>query len=139
MSCCTQNCVPTLLVNNVSVSGTTATLTTNGVLPTKGRFNIKFCGNCVPVCNTATTVVITDGTTTYKTVLTRCGNTLSLPALACQIKKFCVAHFCGSSTTEGTAIIQDKICDITVYSVTTAAMAAEASTVSTASGKSAKV
>lgn len=139
MSCCVNNCVPTLLVNNVSVSGTTATLTTNGVLPTKGRFNIKFCGNCVPVCNTATTITITDGTTNYKTVLTRCGNTLSLPALACQIKKFGVAHFCGSSTTEGTAIIQDKICDITVYSVTPPAAVAEVATVSTASAKSSKV
>lgn len=121
MSCCVnQTCVPTLVVNSVTVTDNVATLTTNGVLPTKGRFNIKFCGCCVPVCSTATSVTITDGTTTYATVLTRCGNTLTLPTLVCQLKKFCVAHFCGSSTTAGTAIIQDRLVDVTLYRETTA-------------------
>lgn len=137
MSCCSCNPVPTLVASSVAVSGTSATITVSGVLPTSGRFNVKFCGQCVPVCSTATTVTITDGTTTYKTVLTRCGMNLSLPALAYQIKRFCVAHFCGSTTMTGTAILQDKLaCNPTVYSEAAAAAAAiEAVAASTASAK----
>lgn len=94
-------------------------------LPSKGRFNIKFCGRCVPVCNQAETVTITDGTTTYSTVLTRCGNSLTLGALAYQIQRFCVAHFCGSSVSAGTAILQDKLlCCPTIYTPPTTAAAA---------------
>ena len=127
MNCCSCNPVPTLGASSVAVSGTSATITVSGTLPTTGRFNLKFCGQCVPVCSTATTVTITDGTTTYKTVLTRCGTNLSLPALAYQIKRFCVAHFCGSTTMTGTAILQDKLaCNVTVYSDTAAAASAEA-------------
>lgn len=135
MSCCSCNPVPTLVASSVAVSGTSATITVSGVLPTSGRFNLKFCGQCVPVCSTATTVTITDGTTTYKTVLTRCGMNLSLPALAYQIKRFCVAHFCGSTTMTETAILQDKLaCNPTVYS-DAAPAASEAAAVSTASAK----
>ena len=127
MNCCSCNPVPTLVASSVAVSGTSATITVSGTLPTTGRFNLKFCGQCVPVCSTATTVTITDGTTTYKTVLTRCGMNLSLPALAYQIKRFCVAHFCGSTTMTGTAILQDKLaCNVTEYSDTAAAASAEA-------------
>lgn len=138
MTCCSCNPVPTLVATSVAVSGTTATITVSGTLPTSGRFNIKFCGTCVPVCNAATSVTITDGTTTYKTVLTRCGSTLSLGSLAYQIRRFCIAHFCGSSAVTGTAILQDKLaCNITSYSEATAATAVATLAESTTSTKKA--
>ena len=136
MTCCSCDPVPTLIASSVVATGTTAAITVRGILPSKGRFNIKFCGRCVPVCNQAETVTITDGTTTYSTVLTRCGNSLTLGALAYQIQRFCVAHFCGSSVSAGTAILQDKLlCCPTIYTppTTAAAAPAEAVTLSTAS------
>lgn len=136
MTCCSCDPVPTLIASSVVATGTTAAITVRGTLPSKGRFNIKFCGRCVPVCNQAETVTITDGTTTYSTVLTRCGNSLTLGALASQIRRFCVAHFCGSSVSAGTAILQDKIlCCPTIYTppTTAAAAAAETATLSAAS------
>lgn len=124
MTCCSCDPVPTLIASSVVATGTTAAITVRGTLPTKGRFNIKFCGQCVPICNQAETVTITDGTTTYSTVLTRCGNSLTLGALAYQIRRFCVAHFCGSSTTAGTAVLQDKLtCCPTIYTPPTTAAA----------------
>ena len=127
MTCCSCDPVPTFIASSVVATGTTAAITVRGTLPSKGRFNIKFCGQCVPVCNQAETVTITDGTTTYSTVLTRCGNSLTLGALAYQIQRFCVAHFCGSSVSAGTAILQDKIlCCPTIYTPPTAAAAAAA-------------
>lgn len=141
MTCCSCDPVPTLIASSVVATGTTAAITVRGTLPSKGRFNIKFCGQCVPVCNQAGTVTITDGTTTYSTVLTRCGNSLTLGALAYQIRRFCVAHFCGSSVSAGTAILQDKIlCCPTIYTPPTTAAAAIAETASlsaTSSGKKA--
>ena len=138
MTCCSCDPVPTLIASSVVATGTTAAITVRGTLPSKGRFNIKFCGRCVPVCNQAETVTITDGTTTYSTVLTRCGNSLTLGALAYQIRRFCVAHFCGSSVSAGTAILQDKIlCCPTIYTPPTtaaaAAVVAETTTLSVAS------
>ena len=136
MTCCSCDPVPTLIASSVVATGTTAAITVRGILPSKGRFNIKFCGRCVPVCNQAETVTITDGTTTYSTVLTRCGNSLTLGALAYQIQRFCVAHFCGSSVSAGTAVLQDKIlCCPTIYTppTTAAAAPAEAVTLSVAS------
>ena len=138
MTCCSCDPVPTLIASSVVATGTTAAITVRGTLPSKGRFNIKFCGRCVPVCNQAETVTITDGTTTYSTVLTRCGNSLTLGALAYQIRRFCVAHFCGSSVSAGTAILQDKLlCCPTIYTPPTTAAAAaapaETATLSTAS------
>lgn len=138
MTCCSCDPVPTLIASSVVATGTTAAITVRGTLPSKGRFNIKFCGQCVPVCNQAETVTITDGTTTYSTVLTRCGNSLTLGALASQIRRFCVAHFCGSSVSAGTAILQDKLlCCPTIYTPPTTAAAAaapaETATLSTAS------
>ena len=138
MTCCSCDPVPTLIASSVVATGTTAAITVRGTLPSKGRFNIKFCGRCVPVCNQAETVTITDGTTTYSTVLTRCGNSLTLGALASQIRRFCVAHFCGSSVSAGTAILQDKIlCCPTIYTPPTtaaaAAVVAETTTLSVAS------
>ena len=138
MTCCSCDPVPTLIASSVVATGTTAAITVWGTLPSKGRFNIKFCGRCVPVCNQAETVTITDGTTNYSTVLTRCGNSLTLGALAYQIQRFCVAHFCGSSVSAGTAILQDKIlCCPTIYTPPTTAAAAaataETATLSTAS------
>lgn len=138
MTCCSCDPVPTLIASSVVATGTTAAITVRGTLPSKGRFNIKFCGQCVPVCNQAGTVTITDGTTTYSTVLTRCGNSLTLGALAYQIRRFCVAHFCGSSVSAGTAILQDKIlCCPTIYTPPTtaaaAAVVAETTTLSVAS------
>lgn len=138
MTCCSCDPVPTLIASSVVATGTTAAITVRGTLPSKGRFNIKFCGRCVPVCNQAETVTITDGTTTYSTVLTRCGNSLTLGALAYQIRRFCVAHFCGSSVSAGTAILQDKLlCCPTIYTPPTTAAAAaapaEAATLSVAS------
>ena len=125
MTCCSCDPAPTLIASSVVATGTTAAITVRGTLPSKGRFNIKFCGRCVPVCNQAETVTITDGTTTYSTVLTRCGNSLTLGALASQIRRFCVAHFCGSSVSAGTAILQDKIlCCPTIYTPPTTAAAA---------------
>lgn len=137
MTCCSCDPVPTLIASSVVATGTTAAITVRGTLPSKGRFNIKFCGPCVPVCNQAGTVTITDGTTTYTTVLTRCGNSLTLGALAYQIRRFCVAHFCGSSVSAGTAILQDKIlCCPTIYTPpTTAAAAASTLAVSAAAKK----
>ena len=127
MICCSCDPVPTLIASSVVATGTTAAITVRGILPSKGRFNIKFCGRCVPVCNQAETVTITDGTTTYSTVLTRCGNSLTLGALAYQIQRFCVAHFCGSSVSAGTAILQDKLlCCPTIYTPPTTAAAAPA-------------
>lgn len=143
MTCCSCDPVPTLIASSVVATGTTAAITVRGTLPSKGRFNIKFCGQCVPVCNQAGTVTITDGTTTYSTVLTRCGNSLTLGALAYQIRRFCVAHFCGSSVSAGTAILQDKIlCCPTIYTPPTTAAAAAviaetASLSATSSGKKA--
>lgn len=141
MTCCSCDPVPTLIASSVVATGTTAAITVRGTLPSKGRFNIKFCGRCVPVCNQAETVTITDGTTTYSTVLTRCGNSLTLGALTSQIRRFCVAHFCGSSVSAGTAILQDKLlCCPTIYTppTTAAAALAEAVTLSaTSSGKKA--
>lgn len=129
MTCCSCDPVPTLIASSVVATGTTAAITVRGTLPSKGRFNIKFCGRCVPVCNQAETVTITDGTTTYSTVLTRCGNSLTLGALAYQIQRFCVAHFCGSSVSAGTAILQDKLlCCPTIYTPPTTAAAAAAET-----------
>lgn len=138
MTCCSCDPVPTLIASSVVATGTTAAITVRGTLPSKGRFNIKFCAPCVPVCNHAGTVTITDGTTTYSTVLTRCGNSLTLGALAYQIRRFCVAHFCGSSVSAGTAILQDKLlCCPTIYTPPTTAAAAaapaEAATLSVAS------
>ena len=125
MTCCSCDPAPTLIASSVVATGTTAAITVRGTLPSKGRFNIKFCGRCVPVCNQAETVTITDGTTTYSTVLTRCGNSLTLGALAYQIRRFCVAHFCGSSVSAGTAILQDKLlCCPTIYTPPTTAAAA---------------
>ena len=141
MTCCSCDPVPTLIASSVVATGTTAAITVRGILPAKGRFNIKFCGRCVPVCNQAETVTITDGTTTYSTVLTRCGNSLTLGALASQIRRFCVAHFCGSSVSAGTAILQDKIlCCPTIYTppTTAAAAAAPAEAVTLASASSSK-
>lgn len=143
MTCCSCDPIPTLIASSVVATGTTAAITVRGTLPSKGRFNIKFCGQCVPVCNQAGTVTITDGTTTYSTVLTRCGNSLTLGALAYQIRRFCVAHFCGSSVSAGTAILQDKIlCCPTIYTPPTTAAAAAviaetASLSATSSGKKA--
>lgn len=141
MTCCSCDPVPTLIASSVVATGTTAAITVRGTLPSKGRFNIKFCGRCVPVCNQAETVTITDGTTTYSTVLTRCGNSLTLGALAYQIQRFCVAHFCGSSVSAGTAILQDKLlCCPTIYTPPTTAAAAPAEAVilsATSSGKKA--
>lgn len=143
MTCCSCDPVPTLIASSVVATGTTAAITVRGTLPSKGRFNIKFCGQCVPICNQAGTVTITDGTTTYSTVLTRCGNSLTLGALAYQIRRFCVAHFCGSSVSAGTAILQDKIlCCPTIYTPPTTAAAAAviaetASLSATSSGKKA--
>lgn len=138
MTCCSCDPVPTHIASSVVATGTTAAITVRGILPSKGRFNIKFCGRCVPVCNQAETVTITDGTTTYSTVLTRCGNSLTLGALAYQIQRFCVAHFCGSSVSAGTAILQDKLlCCPTIYTPPTtaaaAAVVAETTTLSVAS------
>ena len=141
MTCCSCDPVPTLIASSVVATGTTAAITVRGTLPSKGRFNIKFCGRCVPVCNQAGTVTITDGTTTYSTVLTRCGNSLTLGALAYQIRRFCVAHFCGSSVSAGTAILQDKLlCCPTIYTppTTAAAAAAPAEAVTLASASSSK-
>ena len=141
MTCCSCDPVPTLIASSVVATGTTAAITVRGTLPSKGRFNIKFCGRCVPVCNQAETVTITDGTTTYSTVLTRCGNSLTLGALASQIRRFCVAHFCGSSVSAGTAILQDKLlCCPTIYTppTTAAAAAAPAEAVTLASASSSK-
>ena len=141
MTCCSCDPVPTLIASSVVATGTTAAITVRGILPSKGRFNIKFCGRCVPVCNQAETVTITDGTTTYSTVLTRCGNSLTLGALASQIRRFCVAHFCGSSVSAGTAILQDKLlCCPTIYTppTTAAAAAAPAEMATLASASSSK-
>ena len=141
MTCCSCDPVPTLIASSVVATGTTAAITVRGILPSKGRFNIKFCGRCVPVCNQAETVTITDGTTTYSTVLTRCGNSLTLGALAYQIQRFCVAHFCGSSVSAGAAILQDKLlCCPTIYTppTTAAAAAAPAETITLASASSSK-
>ena len=140
MTCCSCDPVPTLIASSVVATGTTAAITVRGTLPSKGRFNIKFCGRCVPVCNQAETVTITDGTTTYSTVLTRCGNSLTLGALAYQIRRFCVAHFCGSSVSAGTAILQDKLlCCPTIYTPpTTAAAAAPAEKATLTSASSSK-
>ena len=141
MTCCSCDPVPTLIASSVVATGTTAAITVRGTLPSKGRFNIKFCGRCVPVCNQAETVTITDGTTTYSTVLTRCGNSLTLGALAYQIQRFCVAHFCGSSVSAGTAILQDKLlCCPTIYMppTTTAAAAAPAETATLSAASSSK-
>ena len=140
MTCCSCDPVPTLIASSVVATGTTAAITVRGTLPSKGRFNIKFCGRCVPVCNQAETVTITDGTTTYSTVLTRCGNSLTLGALASQIRRFCVAHFCGSSVSAGTAILQDKLlCCPTIYTPpTTAAAAAPAEKATLTSASSSK-
>ena len=140
MTCCSCDPVPTLIASSVVATGTTAAITVRGTLPSKGRFNIKFCGRCVPVCNQAETVTITDGTTTYSTVLTRCGNSLTLGALAYQIQRFCVAHFCGSSAFPGTAILQDKLlCCPTIYAPpTTAAAAAPAERATLTSASSSK-
>ena len=139
MTCCSCDPVPTLIASSVVATGTTAAITVRGILPSKGRFNIKFCGRCVPVCNQAETVTITDGTTTYSTVLTRCGNSLTLGALAYQIRRFCVAHFCGSSVSAGTAILQDKLlCCPTIYTPPTTAAAAPAEMATLASASSSK-
>ena len=139
MTCCSCDPVPTLIASSVVATGTTAAITVRGTLPSKGRFNIKFCGRCVPVCNQAETVTITDGTTTYSTVLTRCGNSLTLGALAYQIRRFCVAHFCGSSVSAGTAILQDKIlCCPTIYTPPTTAAAAPAETATLSAASSSK-
>ena len=139
MTCCSCDPVPTLIASSVVATGTTAAITVRGTLPSKGRFNIKFCGRCVPVCNQAETVTITDGTTTYSTVLTRCGNSLTLGALAYQIQRFCVAHFCGSSVSAGTAILQDKIlCCPTIYTPPTTAAAAPAETATLSAASSSK-
>ena len=141
MTCCSCDPVPTLIASSVVATGTTAAITVRGTLPSKGRFNIKFCGRCVPICNQAETVTITDGTTTYSTVLTRCGNSLTLGALASQIRRFCVAHFCGSSVSAGTAILQDKLlCCPTIYTppTTAAAAAAQAEAATLASASSSK-
>lgn len=139
MTCCSCDPVPTLIASSVVATGTTAAITVRGILPSKGRFNIKFCGRCVPVCNQAETVTITDGTTTYSTVLTRCGNSLTLGALASQIRRFCVAHFCGSSVSAGTAILQDKLlCCPTIYTPPTTAAAAPAETATLSAASSSK-
>lgn len=139
MTCCSCDPVPTLIASSVVATGTTAAITVRGILPSKGRFNIKFCGRCVPVCNQAETVTITDGTTTYSTVLTRCGNSLTLGALAYQIRRFCVAHFCGSSVSAGTAILQDKLlCCPTIYTPPTTAAAAPAETATMSAASSSK-
>lgn len=139
MTCCSCDPVPTLIASSVVATGTTAAITVRGTLPSKGRFNIKFCGQCVPVCNQAETVTITDGTTTYSTVLTRCGNSLTLGALAYQIQRFCVAHFCGSSVSAGTAILQDKLlCCPTIYTPPTTAAAAPAETATLPAASSSK-
>lgn len=139
MTCCSCDPVPTLIASSVVATGTTAAITVRGTLPSKGRFNIKFCGRCVPVCNQAETVTITDGTTTYSTVLTRCGNSLTLGALAYQIRRFCVAHFCGSSVSAGTAILQDKLlCCPTIYTPPTTAAAAAAETATLSANSSGK-
>ena len=139
MTCCSCDPVPTLIASSVVATGTTAAITVRGTLPSKGRFNIKFCGRCVPVCNQAGTVTITDGTTTYSTVLTRCGNSLTLGALAYQIQRFCVAHFCGSSVSAGTAILQDKLlCCPTIYTPPTTAAAAAAETATLPANSSGK-
>ena len=139
MTCCSCDPVPTLIASSVVATGTTAAITVRGTLPSKGRFNIKFCGRCVPVCNQAETVTITDGTTTYSTVLTRCGNSLTLGALAYQIQRFCVAHFCGSSVSAGTAILQDKLlCCPTIYTPPTTAAAAAAETATLSANSSGK-
>ena len=139
MTCCSCDPVPTLIASSVVATGTTAAITVRGTLPSKGRFNIKFCGRCVPVCNQAETVTITDGTTTYSTVLTRCGNSLTLGALASHIRRFCVAHFCGSSVSAGTAILQDKLlCCPTIYTPPTTAAAAPAETATLSAASSSK-
>lgn len=139
MTCCSCDPAPTLIASSVVATGTTAAITVRGTLPSKGRFNIKFCGRCVPVCNQAETVTITDGTTTYSTVLTRCGNSLTLGALASQIRRFCVAHFCGSSVSAGTAILQDKLlCCPTIYTPPTTAAAAAAETATLSANSSGK-
>ena len=139
MTCCSCDPLPTLISSSVVATGTTAAITVRGTLPSKGRFNIKFCGRCVPVCNQAETVTITDGTTTYSTVLTRCGNSLTLGALAYQIQRFCVAHFCGSSVSAGTAILQDKLlCCPTIYTPPTTAAAAAAETATLPANSSGK-
>lgn len=139
MTCCSCDPVPTLIASSVVAMGTTAAITVRGTLPSKGRFNIKFCGRCVPVCNQAETVTITDGTTTYSTVLTRCGNSLTLGALAYQIRRFCVTHFCGSSVSAGTAILQDKLlCCPTIYTPPTTAAAAPAETATLSVASSSK-
>ena len=139
MTCCSCDPVPTLIASSVVATGTTAAITVRGTLPSKGRFNIKFCGRCVPVCNQAETVTITDGTTTYSTVLTRCGNSLTLGALASQIRRFCVAHFCGSSVSAGTAILQDKLlCCPTIYTPPTTAASAQAEKATLTSASSSK-
>ena len=149
MTCCSCDPVPTLIASSVVATGTTAAITVRGILPSKGRFNIKFCGRCVPVCNQAETVTITDGTTTYSTVLTRCGSSLTLGALAYQIQRFCVAHFCGKivadiltvvkSRNPFVSILQDKLlCCPTIYTPPTTAAAAPAETATLASASSSK-
>ena len=139
MTCCSCDPVPTFIASSVVATGATAAITVRGTLPSKGRFNIKFCGRCVPVCNQAETVTITDGTTTYSTVLTRCGNSLTLGTLTSQIRHFCVAHFCGSSVSAGTAILQDKIlCCPTIYTPPTTAASAPAETATLSVASSSK-
>lgn len=102
--------IPTLIASNINVVGASAKITVRGNLPTKGRFNLRFCGPCVPCCSAADTVEITDGTTVLTPVLTRCGNNLSLNALDQQIRRFCVAHFCISNDTPNLTLLLDKIC-----------------------------
>ena len=139
MTCCSCDPVPTLIASSVVATGTTAAITVRGTLPSKGRFNIKFCGRCVPVCNQAETVTITDGTTTYSTVLTRCGNSLTLGALASQIRRFCVAHFCGSSVSAGTAILFfNDTATTEIYTPPTTAAAAPAETATLSAASSSK-
>lgn len=138
MSCSIQNFIPTLIVKSVSISGTTATLKVNGLLPSRGLFNLRICRSCVPVCNNATKVIITDGISTYNNVLTRCGNSLPLSSLVCQLRRFGIAHFCGSADTAGMAIIQDKLCPITSYTTVTASPNADNEAVAEVPAKSAK-
>lgn len=107
-----SNCnpVPTLTASNINVAGPMAKITVRGTLPTKGRFNLRFCGRCTPSCSVAELLEITDGVTTLTPVYTRCGNNLSLNGLYWQIARFGLAHFCISNDVPNLTILLDKLC-----------------------------
>lgn len=109
------NTVPVITVTNIDVNTTTniATMTFSGSLPTSGCFNIRIPSGCrclsINPCSTAR-VQLTNGTITYKNVLSRCGNYLLLGQIARHVMCGRCLHMNMATAPANQMICLDRLC-----------------------------